>query len=295
MCPSPTGLSLGSGAEGSLPSRSRNSSSFAGCKSSADAAGINFRPFVQLVVVVAVPKCRSATRSVSREVRNAAMTRVLLLVIVPIAPLLQYVVRVPPLWVFLAGIAGIAVLAEWIRKATEQLALHTGPTKGGLLTVTLGSLAELVLALFVLARTDPAVVQAQITGSIIATCLLGLGLAILIGGISRERQRFRRERAGLLSSMLILVVIALLLPAIFDYTARKVVHSPRALFSDEELSLAVSSVLLLLYMSNLVFTLVTHRDVFTTGEEDADEPRWSMMTGLAYWRAPRRAPPSRAS
>jgi len=108
-----------------------------------------------------------------------------------------------------------------------------------------------------------------------------LGLAIVVGGISRERQRFRRERAGLLASMLILVVIALLLPAIFDYTARKVVHSPRALLSDEELSLAVSSVLLLLYMSNLVFTLVTHRDVFTTGEEDADEPRWSMITGLA--------------
>lgn len=208
------------------------------------------------------------------------MTRLLLLLLVPIAPLLDYLFQVSPLWVFVAGLAGIAILAEWIRTATEQLALHTGPAIGGLLTVSLGSLAELVLALFVLSRTDAAIVHAQITGSIIGTCLLGLGLAIVVGGISRERQCFRRERAGLLASMLILAVIALLLPAIFDYTARRVTHSPRTLVSEEELSLAVSSVLLLLYIGNLAFTLVTHRDIFTSGEKKGDEPRWSIVTSV---------------
>ena len=65
-----------------------------------------------------------------------------------------------------------------------------------------------------------AVVQAQIAGSILATSLAGLGLAIVIGGAMRERQHFKPERAGLLSSLLILVVIALLLPAVFDLTGR---------------------------------------------------------------------------
>lgn len=82
---------------------------------------------------------------------------------------------------------------------------------GGLLTISLGSLAELLLALFVLSRGEQAVVRAQITGSIIGTSLLGLGLAIVVGGLTRERQSFKQERAGLLSSLLMLAVIALLL------------------------------------------------------------------------------------
>ncbi|TLU73574.1 calcium/proton exchanger [Lichenicoccus roseus] len=195
------------------------------------------------------------------------MIRLALLALVPIAPLLHYALGLPPIWVFVAGIAGVGILADWIRSATEQLAEHTGPAIGGLLTISLGSLAELLLALFVLARGQAEVVHAQITGSIIGTSLLGLGLAIVAGGVSRDRQTFNRARAGQLSSMLILIVIALLLPAVFDYTSRSVAHSPGVAGRDEALSLAVSVLLLLIYGGNLVYTLITHRDVFARGEE----------------------------
>src|SRR4051794_17259450 len=207
------------------------------------------------------------------------MIRLALLVLVPIAPALHYLWHLPPTWVFLAGILGVAVLADWIRVATEHLARHTGPAVGGLLTVSLSSVAELILALFVLAQGQPEVVHAQITGSIIGTSLLGLGLAIVVGGAGRGRQTFKRERAGLLSSLLILVVIALLLPAAYDFTARKVTHP--ADISDEPLSLMVSCVLLLLYLGNLVYTLVTHRDVFSTGEEQHTERAWPLWQCLA--------------
>ena len=142
-----------------------------------------------------------------------------------------------------------------------------------------------MLALFVLARGEIEVVHAQITGSIMGTCLLGLGLAIVVGGIPRQHQSFKRERAGLLSSLLILAVIALLLPAVFDYAGRTIRHNATIEVSDEALSLAVSAVLLLLYAGNLAFTLVTHRDVFATGEEDPGEPRWSTATCLAILAA----------
>lgn len=204
------------------------------------------------------------------------IARIVLLAVVPLAPALAYGLHLSPIWIFLAGIAGVMVLAEWIRVATEQLALRAGPTIGGLLTVSLGSLAELVLAMFVLAQGEIEVVHAQITGSIMGTCLLGLGLSILVGGIGKERQHFKRERAGLMSSMLILVVIALLLPAVFDYTSRSVLHKASVDATDEVLSLAVSGVLLLLYGGNLFYTLVTHRDVFTSGEESEEAPRWSI-------------------
>lgn len=208
--------------------------------------------------------------------------RLALLAIVPVAPILHYAFGLPSLLVFAAGIVGIGILADWIRLATEQLARHTGPAIGGLLQISLGSLAELILALFVLAKGATEVVHAQITGSILGTSLLGLGLAIVAGGASRAEQTFKRERAGLLSSLLILAVIALLLPAVFDFTARHVAHNADVAGRDEGLSLVVSAVLLLLYLGNLAYTLVTHRDVFATGETHAEEGQpWALWICLA--------------
>src|SRR4051812_2803863 len=87
---------------------------------------------------------------------------------------LEYLVDAAPLWVFIASAGAIAILADYIRRATEQLAARVGPAVGGLLTVSFGSIAELILALFVLIGGQIAVVQAQITGSILGTSLFGL-------------------------------------------------------------------------------------------------------------------------
>jgi len=193
-----------------------------------------------------------------------------LLAVVPVAPALAYLTGLPPVWVFVSGALGVAVLADWVRRSTEQLAEHVGPAVGGLLTISFGSLAEVILALFVLAEGRTEVVRAQITGSIIGTSLLGLGLAVVVGGIGRDRQTFKRERAGQLSSMLILVVIALLLPAVFDITERSVAGPQQLAITDEQLSIGVSVVLLALYGANLVYTLVTHRGVFASEESHAE-------------------------
>lgn len=124
------------------------------------------------------------------------MIRLWLLALLPVAPLLHYGFGLPALWVFLAGILAVGVLADWIRAATEQLAEHTGPAVGGLLTISLGSLAELILALFVLAQGEAAVVHAQITGSILGTSLLGLGLAIVVGSLGGSGRRSSASGPG---------------------------------------------------------------------------------------------------
>ena len=202
------------------------------------------------------------------------------LLLVPIALALKYVVGASPLWVFLAGAAAVAVLADWTRRATEQLADRAGPAIGGLMNVSFGSLAEIILALFVLADGQAEVVRAQLTGSIMGTSLLGLGLAILVGSIGRDKQTFDPERTSLLSTLLMLVVVALLLPAIFDLTGRAVVHNTNLALSDEEFSLGVAAVLLFLYGANLVYTLVTHRDVFARDDERG-EAEWSLLRALS--------------
>ena len=198
--------------------------------------------------------------------------------VVPASLALAYLVHAPALWVFATAIVAIVPLAEWIRRATEQLAGRVGPAIGGLLNVTFGNVAELIIALFVLRGGHTDVVKAQITGSLIATSLLALGLAILVGSWGRERQTFKRERAGLLSSLLILAVIALLLPALFDYTERGLAAGDSASL-DERLSLGVAVVLIVVYGANLIYSLVTHRDVFAMDGE-LETTGWSVWKSL---------------
>ena len=217
-----------------------------------------------------------------------------LLLLVPVSLALEYFLRIRPIWVFVSAVLAIVPLAEWIRRATEQLAARATPAIGGLLNVTFGNTAELVLALFVLAAGETGVVKGQITGSIIGNSLLGLGLAILVGSWGRERQCFKAERAGLLSSLLILAMIGLLVPALFDYTERGIGAARLPL--EEDLSLSVAVVLILVYIANLIYTLVTHRDIFEFEPAEAEGhgapwPIWQSLlvlfagTALTAWES----------
>lgn len=211
------------------------------------------------------------------------MVFLVLLLLVPVSLALAYVAHAPPVWIFAAAILAIVPLAEWIRRATEQLARVAGSAIGGLLNVTFGNAAELVLALFVLRAGHSDVVKAQITGSIIGNSLLGLGLAIVVGTWGRERQTFKRERAGLLASLLIMSVIALMVPALFDYAERGLYADPNPGGLDERLSLAVSVVLIVVYVANLFYTLVTHRDVYAHADVHADAHESADAEVTATW------------
>ena len=209
-----------------------------------------------------------------------------LLLVVPLSVAIAYATSPESVWTFVAAIVAIVPLAEWIRRATDHLARRAGPALGGLLNVSFGNAAELILALFVLAAGKSDVVKAQLTGSIIGNSLLGLGLAIVVGSLGRDKQTFKRERAGQLSSLLILAMIALLLPAFFDFAVKGDGSAARGLL-DERLSLAVSVVLIVVYVSNLIYTLVTHKSVFEFDEDASgaehhhDQPAWPLWVSLA--------------
>lgn len=211
---------------------------------------------------------------------------IFMLVLIPISLVLAFLVNSSPVWVFLSSLLAIVPLAVWIRRGTEQIAFRTGPAIGSLLNISLGNAAELVLALFVLSAGHAEVVKGQITGSIIGNSLLGLGLAIIVGTWGKQNLKFNRDNAGLLSTLLMLVLIGLLLPAIFDFTERDIIKAPNAIALDETLSLAVSIVLILLYIGNLIYTLVTHHDVFSTKSEENEKlpeeqgHRWSLGKSL---------------
>lgn len=204
-----------------------------------------------------------------------------MLLFIPLSLALEYIFHAPPVIVFVASILAIIPLAVFIQRGTEEIAYVTGPTLGGLMNVTFGNAAELIIALFVLSAGQADVVKGQITGSIIGNGLLGLGLAVLIGTMRREKLTFNRDQAGQLSTMLVLVLIGLLIPAIFDMTERDLANLPNVFPLDENLSLAVSVVLILLYVANLVYTLVTHRSTFASEPEERPEDAWPVRKSLA--------------
>jgi Ca2+:H+ antiporter len=138
--------------------------------------------------------------------------------------------------------------------------------------VTFGNAPELIIALFALGAGLHEVVKASLLGSILGNSLLVLGAAAFVGGLGRDRQYFDRAAASAQTTMLMLAVAALVMPAIFVLDEGEGLPSPGAEIVDynstvEYLSLAVAVVLILSYIAGLWFSLKTHRDLFNPGFE----------------------------
>jgi Ca2+:H+ antiporter len=205
-----------------------------------------------------------------------------LLIFVPITALLEYVVHPADSIIFISAALSIIPIAAFMGQATENLATKTGPTIGGLLNATFGNATELIIAFFALRAGKIDVVKASITGSMIANMLLVLGLALFLGGLKYKKQIFNKEAAGVLSSLLLIVMIAFMVPAIFDLTERVGgISDAQALISDEKFSLAASAVLIGLYVCNLIFSLFTHKDLISGSHDEHDGEAWPVRRGIA--------------
>lgn len=175
----------------------------------------------------------------------------LLLVFVPAAVVLHYFVSTPPLVMFLVAALGIVPLAGALGEATDTLGAHCGERVGGLLNATMGNATELIISFFALRAGHAEIVKASLSGSIIGNVLLVFGMSVVAGGLGRERQQFSRRHASIASTMLFIAVVALVIPAVFEFAVygRLEQHGPRI----EQLSLATCAVLIVLYALSLVF------------------------------------------
>jgi Ca2+:H+ antiporter len=211
-----------------------------------------------------------------------------LLLTMPLALVLRWL-DAAPVWIFLTSAVAIIPLAGLMGRSTENLAESMGPGIGGLLNATFGNAAELIIALIALSR-GPAMyplVKASLTGSIIGNILLVLGLSILMGGLRHSRQQFNRTVAGMGATILALASIGLVMPTVYYF----LYHSERGLTGREQhnvelLSEEIAGILAITYVLSLVFTLVTHRHLFATGEtalpitNTNHTPRWSRNASL---------------
>src|SRR4051812_27753203 len=215
----------------------------------------------------------------------------LLVPFIPIAVVLE-AAHVDAIAIFFVSALGVIPTAALMGRATEELAVRSGPGIGGLLNVTFGNAPEIIIALFALNKGLHEVVKASLIGSILGNILLVLGAAMFVGGLGRDRQRFDRTAASAQSAMLLLAAVALVMPAIFELVEGTGLPQPGAEIVDypsdvEHLSLAVAIVLMATYAGGLFFSLKTHRDLFNpqhaTGEvatnDEGGEP-WTIRRSV---------------
>lgn len=202
----------------------------------------------------------------------------LLLLAVPLAAGLKWG-RAGDVWVFLGAGLAIIPLAGLLGQATEALAARLGVAWGGLLNATFGNAAELIIAGFALARGPELypVVKATITGSIIGNLLLVVGLAALAGGMRFSVQKFSRTLTGAAATSLAIACAGLLVPTLLYHLAPPN-QSARTI---ENVSEEISVILIVLYGLSLLFTLRTHRHLFTTVPKDGGEPTWGTRRAIA--------------
>ena len=152
---------------------------------------------------------------------------------------------------------------------------RSGRASAGLLNATFGNAAELIIAVLRALRGLDGVVKASLTGSIIGNLLLVLGASLLAGGIRYPIQQFNRTAAGVGATLMVLAAVGLVIPAIFHRLV-----GPAPIAAEHGLSLSVSVVLIVAYALNLLFSLVTHKDLYNPR---ARRPRRRRSTTGSDW------------
>ncbi|KAJ3127113.1 hypothetical protein HK098_006810 [Nowakowskiella sp. JEL0407] len=181
--------------------------------------------------------------------------------------------------VFTLNFLAIIPLAKLLGLATEEIALRTNQTIGGLLNATFGNLVEAIVAILALKNGLIQVVQSSLLGSILSNLLLVLGFSFLLGGLQHKTQKFNATAAQTAASLFCLTILALFIPAVLQWQVSGE--------EGEALVLVVSRytalILLVVYILYLVFQLKTHPDFFADDNEsaEAEEPSATLPVAVS--------------
>lgn len=201
-----------------------------------------------------------------------------LLAFVPAVLVASQALPESPTLLFVLSILAIVPLAALLSHTTESVAARTGDAVGGLLNATLGNLTELIIALSALRAGEYLLVKASIAGAIVTNVLFMLGASFLLGGLKHHVQEFNAASARLQAALLFMATFALLVPSVsgraeFGHPAEYV----------QQLSLCLAILLIVIYGLGLLFSLKTHRELYSAVQHGAgeDPPPWPLGLALA--------------
>ena len=210
----------------------------------------------------------------------------ILLLALPITLYFNYVDQDHSL-AFFSSLIAIMPLAFLMGRATEEIALRTTESLGGLLNATFGNAAELIIAVLLILEAsrvaDPEtqsffihLVQASLIGSILGNLLLVMGLAFVWGGIHHSEQKYSETQVSSNGSLLLLSMIVLVIPTVFHSSVGGEGGDSRLL----DLSHIAAAILLLVYGLFLLFQFRTHVHLFATEGSHHEEPEMSQRDSI---------------
>lgn len=214
----------------------------------------------------------AARNAVMAELRNAPLLS--LLVFVPVVILTEIAAPEAHTLLFVLSVLAIVPLAALLSRATEAVSARTGDAVGGLLNATLGNLTELVIAFAALQAGQYLLVKASIAGAIVTNTLFMMGGAFLLGGLKYHVQEFNRVSARFQACLLFLATVAMLVPSVTG----SVDHGADI---SHPLSLGIALILIAVYAMGMLFSLKTHRELFASVAEAAEEHgNWPLSTSI---------------
>ncbi|KAJ0158543.1 Vacuolar calcium ion transporter [Colletotrichum tanaceti] len=193
-----------------------------------------------------------------------------LILAAPVGIAISYLGSINKIAVFVVNFIAIIPLAAMLGFATEEIALRTGETLGGLLNATFGNAVELIVAVLALADGKVLIVQTSLIGSILSNLLLVMGFCFFFGGLNRSEQYFNTTVAQTAASLLALAVASVIVPTVFDKNdgTDNPIHVAA-------LSRGTAIILLVIYASYLFFQLKTHNSVFNEESQKVAAKPWS--------------------
>ncbi len=189
---------------------------------------------------------------------------------------------------FFSSLVAIMPLAFLMGRATEEIALRTSESVGGLLNATFGNAAEMIIAFLAIYAASKAaagseteelmvnLVQASLIGSILGNLLLVMGLAFVWGGIHYTEQKFSDTQVSSNGSLMLLAMIVLIIPAVFNST----VGGSEGEEGVTNLSHIAAVILLALYGLFLYFQFKSHVDLFATETHHHEQPEMSQRDAI---------------
>ncbi|KIZ06925.1 Vacuolar cation/proton exchanger 3 [Monoraphidium neglectum] len=185
---------------------------------------------------------------------------------------------------FVLALLPLCSLAERLGMITEQLALYTNDSVGGLLNATFGNATEVIIAAFAISKGYLRIVKLTLLGSIVSNLLLVLGSAFIAGGVLHPMQHFNAKGVNVNCGLLILAVISVALPTLLSETTNNRADSHAELV----LSRFESILMLVGYATFLLFQLVTHKFLYE-GDLTAGDPPPKPTPSQTTSRNPSRA------
>jgi Ca2+:H+ antiporter len=189
------------------------------------------------------------------------------------------------LLIFIGAAASLMPMALLMGRATEELAIRSGPGLSAFLLATFGNATELIIGIVAVRNDLVDLARASLVGSIIINVLLVMGLSFITGGIKAPVMNYSRITASATLSMLTVSVVAVMLPSLYYYSEHGIDHIGPFPEDITTMSIFVAALLLAVYVFYMVFSMMTHKKYFN-GHEDAPIDRTRKPEPhLATWPA----------